>query len=602
MNLRNNWPRRGEILPIAVDAPLLQYFRRDSAVAARHLAFLLMLSPLVSGVALADDVDAYIKLRMDKEHIPGLSLAVVKDGKVVKLKGYGTSNLELNVPAVPDTVYELGSISKQFTAAAVLILVQENKIGLDDLIGKYIHESPETWKAIKVRHLLTHTSGLQRDGLPENGNGLFVDYTEDELIQSAVALPLLSAPGTKYSYGNLDYDLLAILIERVSGESYGEFLQEHIFRPLSMTSTRLKDRSTIVPNRAQAYLWDNNMLQRCDPQVSPTRYIGSGSLLSTVTDLAKWDSSLYTDRVLDAASRKAMWTPTKLADGTFTTYGFGWEISSVKGHTNLNHNGAMDGFVGNISRFVDDSLTVIVLTNQSGLSNTGRIATGVARVYIPAIRPAMQGKQPSQMKVDSGVFAKAAGRYEYWGGFMLTLTPGNGVMLAQLPVGEADDYIPISTTSFWMAEEGTQLTVVKNSVGEVTGLVVRQDDGSERTIPRVGPLFDSLKPQPDPDQGRSRRIEDALMAMEQGGKAVEENANIAPSAKKDFGSGSTDFVGFRSLAFVAEEDVAGRGIERHGAKVSKVLYYRLVMDKQTRNLLVYLTAGRLVTDYDIVDN
>lgn len=150
------------------------------------------------------------------------------------------------MPAVPDTVYGIGSISKQFTAAAVLILVQEKRIGLDDLIGKYIHESPETWKAIKVRHLLTHTSGLQRDGLPANGNGLFADYTEDELIRSSAALPLLSAPGTKYSYGNLDYDLIAIIIERVSGESFGEFLQEHIFRPLGMTSTRLKDRRTIV--------------------------------------------------------------------------------------------------------------------------------------------------------------------------------------------------------------------------------------------------------------------------------------------------------------------------------------------------------------------
>jgi CubicO group peptidase (beta-lactamase class C family) len=570
---------------------------------SRHLAFLLiLLAPFLPSMTRADDVDAYIKLRMEKEHIPGLSLAVVKDGKVVKLKGYGTSNLELNVTAAPGTVYELGSMSKQFTAAAILILVQENKIGLDDPIGKYIHEAPETWKAINIRHLLTHTSGLQRDGLPANGNALFADYTEDELIQSAAAMPLLSAPGTKYSYGNLDYDLLAIIIEGVSGEPYGAFLQEHVFEPLGMTSTRFKDRSTIVPNRAQAYLWDNNMLKRCDPQVSPTRYVGSGSLLSTVTDLAKWDASLYTGRILNAASRKAMWTPTSLPDGTVTAYGFGWEISSVKGHTNLNHNGAMDGFVGNISRFVDDRLTVIVLTNQSGLSNTGRIATGVARIYIPAIRPTLKGPQPSRVKVDSAVLANAAGHYEYWGGYMLTLTPGNGALLAQLPVGEADDYVPVSSTSFFMNEEGTQLTEVKNSVGAVTGLVVRQDDGSERTIPRVGPLFDSLRPQPDPDQARSRRIEDALMAMEQGGKAVEENVYIASSAKKDFSSGSTDFAGFRSLAFVAAEDVVGRGIDRHGAKVSHVLYYRLVLDKQNRNLLVYLTAEGLVADYDIVEN
>jgi CubicO group peptidase (beta-lactamase class C family) len=574
-----------------------------STVTTRYLALpLILIALFLPSVIHADDVDAYIKLRMDKEHIPGLSLAVVKDGKVVKLKGYGTSNLELNVTAAPDTVYELGSMSKQFTAAAILILVQENKIGLDDLIGKYIHEAPETWKAINVRHLLTHTSGLQRDGLPANGNALFADYTEGELIQSAAALPTLSAPGAKYSYGNLDYDLLAIIIERASGQSYGDFLQEHIFKPLGMTSTRLKDRSAIVPNRAQAYLWDNNMLKRCDPQVSPTRYVGSGSLLSTVTDLAKWDASLYTDRILNAASRKAMWTAAKLADGTGTTYGFGWEISSVKGHVNLNHNGAMDGFVGNISRFVDDRLTIIVLTNQSGLSNTGRIAKGVARIYIPAIRPALQGKQPIPVKIDSAALATAAGIYEYWGDYLLTLTPSNGLLLGQLPVGEADDYVPISTTSFWQAEEGTQLTVAKDSAGEVTGLVVRQDDGSERTIPRIGPLFASLKPKPDPDQGRSRRIEDALMAMEQGGKAVEKNAGIAPSAKKDFGSGSTDFAGFRLLAFVAEDDVAGHGIERHGAKVSRVLYYRLALDKQTRNLLVYLTAEGLLADYDIVDN
>src|SRR5947199_2030608 len=229
-----------------------------------------------------------------------------------------------------------------------------------------------------------------------------------------------------------------------------------------MTSTRVNDRRAIIPNRAQAYLWTSGSLQKCDPQVSPTRFIGSGSLISTVVDLTKWDAALYSDTILSATTRKAMWTPAKLADGTATDYGFGWVISSIKGHADIHHNGAMNGFVGNISRFVEDRLTVIVLTNQSGLSNTERIATGVARLYVPAIRPAIQGKHPSKVKVDSAVYTSPAGRYEYWGNFMLTLTAGNGVLVGQSPVGEADDYVPISAVSFWQPEEGIQLTVVKN--------------------------------------------------------------------------------------------------------------------------------------------
>jgi CubicO group peptidase (beta-lactamase class C family) len=569
----------------------------------RRLPFLLILPTLLcSSFVHADDVDAYIKLRMDKEHIPGLSLAVLRDGKLVKLKGYGYANLELRVPATPDTVYQVGSITKQFTATVIMILVQENRVDLDDKISKYINGTPETWKDITVRNLLTHTSGLQSEGIPTTEKTVFADYTKEEMVKSATALPVLSPPGAKYSYGNLDYDLLAITIEKISGKTYADFLQERIFRPLGMTSTRTNDRSAIVSNRAQAFLWTNGRLQLCEPQVSPTRYTGSGSILSTVADLAKWDAALYTDKILTAASRKIMWTPTKLADGAVTDYGFGWVISSVKKHADIHHNGAMNGFVGNISRFVDDRLTVIALVNQSGLSNTERIATGVARIYIPTIRPAIQGERPSLVKVEPAVYTTSAGRYEYWSNFMLTLTPGNDVLLGQLPVGEADDYLPVSATSFWQEEEGVQLTLVRNASGELTGLLVRQDDGSERTIPRIGPLFNSLTSQSDPDPKRTQRMEAALKALEQGGKAVEEGTSIAPGGKRDFASGTTDFAGLQSLSYVAMQDVAGRGIERHGEKISRIIYCRLVTDKATRNLLLYLTAEGLLTDYDLVDN
>ena len=569
----------------------------------RRTPLLLVLAiRLFPTVAHADEIDEYIKLRIAKEHLPGLSLAVVRNGRVVKLKGYGYADLEFRVPASPETVYQIGSITKQFTAAAILLLAQENRINLEDSISKCILGTPETWKDITIRDLLTHTSGLPREGIPTSDKTMFADYTEEELLKSAMGLPLLSPPGAKYSYGNLEYDLLAIVIERVTGRPYADFLQERIFRPLGMASTRVDDRRAIVPNRARAYLWTSGNLQRCEPQVSPTMFIGSGSMISTVADLAKWDEALNSDALLNATSRKAMWTPAKLSDGTSTDYGFGWVISSTKGHVNVHHNGAMNGFVGNILRLGDDRLTVIVLVNQSGLSNTERIAMGVARIYIPAIRPAMQGIRPAQVNVDSTVLRAVAGRYEYWGNFMLTLTPGNGVLQGQLPVGEADDYIPMSATSFWQPEEGVQLILVQNATGTVTGLRVRPDDGNERTIPRIGPLFSMVAEQPDPDPKRTQQIEATLRAFESGRKEVEESTMIAPAAKKDFGSGTTDFLGLRSISYLATQEIARYGLERHGIRVDRVLYYHLLTDHSRVNLLVYLTADGLVSDYDIVDN
>jgi CubicO group peptidase (beta-lactamase class C family) len=569
----------------------------------RRTPLLLVLAiRLFPTVAHADEIDEYIKLRIAKEHLPGLSLAVVRNGRVVKLKGYGYADLEFRVPASPETVYQIGSITKQFTAAAILLLAQENRINLEDSISKCILGTPETWKDITIRDLLTHTSGLPREGIPTSDKTMFADYTEEELLKSAMGLPLLSPPGAKYSYGNLEYDLLAIVIERVTGRPYADFLQERIFRPLGMASTRVDDRRAIVPNRARAYLWTSGNLQRCEPQVSPTMFIGSGSMISTVADLAKWDEALNSDALLNATSRKAMWTPAKLSDGTSTDYGFGWVISSTKGHVNVHHNGAMNGFVGNILRLGDDRLTVIVLVNQSGLSNTERIAMGVARIYIPAIRPAMQGIRPAQVNVDSTVLRAVAGRYEYWGNFMLTLTPGNGVLQGQLPVGEADDYIPMSATSFWQPEEGVQLILVQNATGTVTGLRVRPDDGNERTIPRIGPLFSMVAEQPDPDPKRTQQIEATLRAFESGRKEVEESTMIAPAAKKDFGSGTTDFFGLRSISYLATQEIARYGLERHGIRVDRVLYYHLLTDHSRVNLLVYLTADGLVSDYDIVDN
>ncbi len=562
------------------------------------LVFAVLASP---SLVRADNVDDYIRVRMEKEHLPGLSLAVVKDGKVVKLKGYGSADLELAVPASPRTAYQVGSITKQFTAAAILILVQERRLGLDDKVGKYIEGTPDAWKDITLRNLLTHTSGLN-DGIRPADETMFADFTEAEMLTSAMSQPPRSPPGVKYVYGNFEYDLLAMIVEKVSGKSFGAFLQDRIFGPLGMTSSRINDRRAIIANRASGYTWTGGHLEKCEPQVSPTLYIGSGSMISTVEDLARWDAALYSDTILTAASRQAMWTAARLADGTSTGYGLGWEVSTVKGHADVHHNGAMNGFVGNISRFTDDRLTVIALVNQSGLSNTERISTGVARLYIPAIRPVPHGEQAHPAKMATAALDAIAGRYEYWGNFMLTLRPGNGVLLGQLPVGEADDYVPISAGSFWQAEDGVELTVIRNAGGDVTGLRVRQDDGGERTIPRIGPLFSGLSPQADPDPARTQMLQSTLQLLARGGKAVDDSATIAPSAKPDFLSGTTDFHGLRSISYVAAHDVAGPAWTRHGAEIGRVIYYRLITDHVPENLIIYLTSEGRLADYDIVDN
>jgi CubicO group peptidase (beta-lactamase class C family) len=482
-----------------------------------------------------------------------------------------------------------------------MLLVQDSRVGLDDKISKYLDGTPETWRNITIRHLLTHTAGLSMNGILTTDKTFFADYTEEEQLKSAIELPLLSQPGERYSYSNLGFNLLAMVVERASGKAYADFVREHLFQPLGMTATKVNEKTAITPNRAQGYLWIGGSRRICE-QLSPTCYLGSASILSTALDLAKWDVALSTGTLLTDTSRKAMWTPMTLNNGKATDYGFGWVISEVKKHPYIHHNGAINGFLANISRFPEDKLTVIVLVNQSGLVNTEKIATGVARLYIPAIRPAMPPQPLSHVKLPPDVYAAVAGRYEYYNNYMFKLTPGQGMLLGQLPDGVADEYLPLSAASFWQMEEGVQLTLIKNSAGEVTGLRVREENGSEHTAPRIGPLIHSLTPQADPDPVQTHKMEAALQALAQGGKAVADAPDIAPGAKRDFGSGNTNLLGLKSLSFIAAQNVADRGIERHNEKVSRVLYYKVLTDRDSRYILVYLTANNLLADEDFVDD
>lgn len=343
-------------------------------------ALFLLLITAVPAPVWADKIDDYIKAEMQKRHIPGLSLAVVQDGKIIKVEGYGLANVELAVPARPDTVYKIGSVSKQLIATGILLLVQDGKLRLDDRLSTFLEGTPETWKGITVHHLLTHTSGLVREA---PGFDPLKIQDDAAVIKTAYPLPLRFAPGEKWEYCNVGYFSLAEIIRKVSGKPWPEFLRERLFLPLDMTVTRTTTMDDIVMHRANGYSWKENRLENASVFLAVRP---SGAFISNVLDLAKWDAALYSDKVLTRSIREQMWSPVTLSSGVTHPYGFGWELATVAGHKLVQHGGSLPGFRAQISRFVDDKLTVIVLTNGDD-ANRGALARNIAAFYIAGLVP-----------------------------------------------------------------------------------------------------------------------------------------------------------------------------------------------------------------------
>ncbi|AMV40804.1 serine hydrolase domain-containing protein [Planctomyces sp. SH-PL62] len=334
----------------------------------------------------AAEIDAYIEKAMRDRHVPGLSAAVVRDGQVVLAKGYGLADVEQNVPATVDTVYQLASVTKTFTSAAVMLLVREGKLALDDKINDRLPDLPAVWKDVTVRHLLNHTSGIKSyTSVPDFQKSPWKDYAHRELLDLVAKEPLEFAPGEKFEYSNTGYYLLGMLIEKASGEPYGRFTAARVFEPLGMSRTRLNDLQAIIPGRARGYRWDRKELENVAP-VSPTQPFAAGALVSSVSDLIKWDAALAEHELLDEATLGSMWTPTRLNGGGESGYGFGWEVSKVNGRPMVAHGGGIPGFSTQLSRFPDDRLTVIVLTNAEG-GHAGALARGIAGRFAPGLAP-----------------------------------------------------------------------------------------------------------------------------------------------------------------------------------------------------------------------
>ncbi|MBD0279959.1 MAG: beta-lactamase family protein [Flavisolibacter sp.] len=327
-------------------------------------------------------IDQYVMQQMQKTYTPGVAIGIVKDGKTLLKKGYGLSNVELAVFTDTNSVFQLLSISKQFIATAIMQLVENKKLSLDQPISQYISEAPAEWKTITIRNLLNHTSGIiDLTDVPPFFEQIREDASPAQLLEQVYKQALLFPAGTQWRYSNSNYFLLGLIIEKVSGKQLDDYLKGNIFQPLGMKATRMNSAVDVIPYRVSGYHWIDeeaekvpafitgfhgikNVLQNAI-YISPTRMWAAGGIVSSLSDLIKWDSAQVNHLLLSKQSIDEMVMPGKLISGTPTNYGLGNELFSIRGHRVAGHQGGGMAFNTTYLRFLDDHLSIIVLCNQT---------------------------------------------------------------------------------------------------------------------------------------------------------------------------------------------------------------------------------------------
>ena len=298
---------------------------------------------------------------------PGAAVIVVQDERVIFRRGYGMADLELGVSIRPEMVFRLGSITKQFTAVAILMLAEENKLALDDCVGQYLPNFPMAGDTITIEHLLTHTSGIQNHtDMPHFWSTSREDATVGELIESFKHEPLEFTPGEEWKYSNSGYVLLGAIIENVSRQTYSEFIRRRIFEPLGMENSSFGGSLQIVPGRVSGYR-NTKLGPENAEYFSMSLSYAAGALLSSVDDLAIWDSALYGERLISQKNLQRAFTPFRLNGGALSHYGYGWEINDFNKRKTMRHSGAIPGFTAYAMRISDERLFIAILANSESI-------------------------------------------------------------------------------------------------------------------------------------------------------------------------------------------------------------------------------------------
>lgn len=349
--------------------------------------------------------------------VVGISVAIARDGHVIFARGYGMANLQHSVPVTPETVFHIDSISKNILSAVVLQLVEQHKIDLDADVTKYVPEAPTHGRPVTVRQLLNHTSGIfSFTSLPEAEANERRDLTHDQLLALIKNKPADFEAGAAWRYNNSAFYLAGMVVERVTGKEYGEYVREQVFKPLGMNSAQMCDARTVVPHLASGYDRDKGSVVNA-AFLSWKLPFAAGAICATATDLLKWQAALDDGRVLSPSSLKLMRAPTVLSDGTVIDYGLGTRLGMLDGHRVLGHTGSGGGFANALESFPDDHLTVVVLTNMEvGANLPLALAAAIARplLGLPEKKPLSDLPVPNEelASLSAGTFTSDEGTVE----------------------------------------------------------------------------------------------------------------------------------------------------------------------------------------------
>ena len=562
-----------------------------------------------SGSASApDDLDTFVQDQMAMRHIPGLSLAIVENGKIVSSRAYGVTDRGSDKQVTPNTVFQAGSISKSVAAMGALHLVEEGKLALDSDVNGTL----KSWKLppseftktkpVTLRGILSHTAGLTVHGFP----GYDADSVMPSLVQVLNGTPPTNTaairndlePGTRWRYSGGGYTVMQQMIIDVTGRSFPDYMQRAVLGPLGMTQSSYEQPPReLAPLTAAGHYIDGRVVHK-RWHVYPE--MAAAGLWTTPADLARFAIGVQqayagkSSKVISQSMAKQMLTDQKDNDG------LGVFLAGSGSALWFSHNGRDEGFDAFLNAAAETGQAVVIMINAN--DNSGmvpRIAGFIARKYHWPNATAYV--RPSGVSVPASQIADVAGRYEVANNQMATLVLLKGRLYGSVNGLPDEEFIPLGNDIFASADRDVRLAFTRDAAGAVIGMT-RTQGTNTRTAPRVGPLFGSLSQQSDADAALTGRIEAVVRALGQGGAAMETIQGITEGARKDFGRQPWDpAVGLTRLTFVAVQDISTRGIERHGSKVARIAYYRMIANGTETRLMVHLTADNLVTDVDTAD-